>query len=94
MATNQEPPRTSLPTVRILRRVIVQLSKSSRWRWFFGLFTFGVLHYLLVDCLLSFKAHPDLPWYETEIYSGSPKGFLFTIAIFVFAIVQLLVRRD
>src|SRR6185312_14886698 len=36
-------------------------------------FTLGCAFYL-VDCLASFREYPELPWFETGIYTGGPMG--------------------
>jgi hypothetical protein len=66
--------------------------KLTRFGNFLFFFIAGVLWYL-TDCLLEFKSHPDIPWYETGVFSG-PKGFLTTVALFLAAFYVLIFRKD
>lgn len=65
---------------------------SKRLRLFCIFLAVGVFLYL-VDCLIYFKEHPDLPWYERGI-DTAPHGFPLTVAVFVLAFVVLLFKKD
>jgi hypothetical protein len=64
----------------------------TRMSGFLLLLTLGVVRYLLA-CLLHFKEHPDLPWYETGTHA-SIRDFPVTIALFVAAFAWLIFRKD
>jgi hypothetical protein len=71
----------------------VKYSKPTRLRMFSFFLTAGGIFYL-VDCLVSFRDHPELPWFETGIYAGSPAGFYLTIVFIIVAFGYLILGKD
>ena len=61
-----------------------QYPKPTRLRVFFCFLAVSGLFYL-VDCLVFFREHPELPWFETGIYATSPAGFYLTVGLMVIA---------
>ena len=83
---------TDTQASRYALSILVKTFTSTRFRRFLFFFIAGVAFYLL-DCLLKFKEHPDLPWYETGVFSG-PKGFPTTVALFLAAFYFLIFQKD
>ena len=75
------------------REMTLRVFKSTRWRFFFSLLGAACLSYL-VDCLVAFDKHPELPWYKTGIYALSPLGFWATGLCAVCAILYLAFGKD
>jgi hypothetical protein len=67
--------------------------RASRVGFFCALLSLSFIFYF-VDCLLSFRDHPDVPWFESGIYAGGPIGFLATVLCVVFAFGYLIFGRD
>jgi hypothetical protein len=65
---------------------------SKRFRLFFKLMLSAGVFYLL-DCLVSFKAHPEMPWYESGIYARGPFA-VFTVTLLVGAIGYSIFGKD
>jgi hypothetical protein len=71
--------------------MVMKAFKPTRWNGFLLFFALAVVWYLY-DCLLHFREHPDLPWYETGIYTG-PWGFPRVVLLAVLALGFLLFRK-
>jgi hypothetical protein len=71
----------------------VRYSRPTRFRMFSFFLTAGGSCYL-VDCLVSFRGHPELPWFKTGIYAGGPASFPLTVGIVVVAFGYLLLGKD
>jgi hypothetical protein len=65
---------------------------SSRLGLFLFFLTASVLCYLF-DCLLMFNSYPELPWYETGIFTV-PQGFLVSVGLFLAAVYFLIFGKD
>ena len=65
---------------------------SSRLSLFLFFLTSSVVCYLF-DCLFTFSRYPNLPWYETGIFSV-PRGFFVTAGLFLAALYFLIFGKD
>lgn len=64
-----------------------------RLKMFFAFLMGGGICYV-GDCLVSFREHPDLPWFETGIYAGGPAGFYLSAGCIVFAFGYFFFGKD
>jgi hypothetical protein len=71
----------------------VKSFKATRLRTFSYFLATGGTFYL-VDCLVSFTEHLELPWFETGIYAGGAAGFFLSIGFIVIAFGYLILGKD